>query len=149
MPFDSYIISVTSNLTDMDHYREIKNNLAWHNEGKFEVELINGVITKLNFCEPGKGPHDTGQCLTSTNFKFLQAVYSSLGDLFAFIEEENKRLGYSYAKATEIQHTYSDDEAESSYPVNPETKLRPLINYDHQPELPETSITENKLRDIG
>jgi len=132
----------------MDHYREIKNNLAWHYEGKFEVELINGVITKLNFCEPGKGPHDTGQCLTSTNFKFLQAVYSSLGDLFAFIEEENKRLGYSYARAIDVDHTYAQ-EPEGSYPVNPETKLRPLINYDHEPELPETSDEDNKLRDIG
>ena len=132
----------------MDHYREIRNTLVWHNEGKFEVELVNGVITKLNFCEPGKGPHDTGQCLTSTNFKFLQAVYSSLGDLFAFIEEENKRLGYSYARAVEMQHTYSEEQ-ESTYPTGAETKLRPLINYDHQPELPEATIEENKLRDIG
>jgi len=44
----------------MDHFREIKNNLKWHNEGQFEVELINGIITKLKFCEPGKGPEDTG-----------------------------------------------------------------------------------------
>lgn len=132
----------------MDNYREIKNNLAWHSEGKFEVELINGVITKLNFCEPGKGPHDTGKCLTSTNFKFLQAVYSSLGELFAFIEEENKRLGYSYARATEIRQTYLEEE-ESSYSATAETKLRPLINYDHQPKLSEPSIDENKLRDIG
>ncbi len=124
----------------MDQYREIKNNLTWHNEGKFEVELINGVITKLNFCEPGKGPHDTGQCLTSTNFKFLQAVYTSLGDLFTFIEEENKRLGYSYAKPGEIQ-PYSNVETPAT-----ETKLRPLINYD---ELPEHLGDGDKLRDIG
>ncbi|WP_448698289.1 hypothetical protein ACFGVR_15850 [Mucilaginibacter sp. AW1-3] len=132
----------------MDHYREIRNNLAWHNEGKFEVELVNGIITKLNFCEPGKGPHDTGQCLTSTNFKFLQAVYSSLGDLFAFIEDENKRLGYSYSRPTEIQHTYSED-TEDAYPASAETKLRPLINYNHQPDVNEPIIEENKLRDIG
>src|SRR5476651_2123564 len=115
----------------MDTFREIKNNLAWHSEGKFEAELVNGVITKLNFCEPGKGPHDTGQCLTSTNFKFLQSVYSSLGDLFTFIEEENKRLGYSYAKESELQ-TYQIEETENNYPVAAEAKLRPLINYDHQ-----------------
>ena len=87
----------------MDHFREIKNSLQWHNEGKFEVELINGMITKLNFCEPGKGPEDQGKSLTSTNFKFLQAVYFCLGDLFNFIEEENKRLGYSYARDESIR----------------------------------------------
>jgi hypothetical protein len=133
----------------MDHYREIKNTLVWNNEGKFEVELVNGIITRLNFCEPGKGPHDTGQSLTSTNFKFLQAVYSTLGDLFAFIDEENKRLGYSYARPVEIQHPYSADD-ENTYPANAETtKLMPLINYDHQPEGNEESAGENKLRDIG
>jgi hypothetical protein len=127
----------------MDHYREIKNNLSWHNEGKFEVELVNGVITKLNFCEPGKGPHDTGQCLTSTNFKFLQSVYTSLGDLFTFIEEENKRLGYSYAR--EIENPQRNEMPDSEYT---EAKLRPLINYDHQPDA--TDSTENdKMRDIG
>jgi len=80
----------------MEHHREIKNSLEWHNEGKFEVTLINGVITKLNFCEPGKGPEDPGKSLTSTNYKYLQSVYNCLEDLFNFIEEENKRLGYSY-----------------------------------------------------
>jgi hypothetical protein len=116
----------------MDHFREIKNNLAWHNEGKFEVELINGVITKLNFCEPGKGPHDTGKCLTSTNYKYLQAIYSCLGDLFNFIDEENKRLGYKYAQNIEVTQHHHED-VEDIYP-SAEPKLRPLINYDHQPE---------------
>jgi len=117
----------------MDHFREIKNTLTWHNEGKFEVELVNGIIKKLNFCEPGKGQEDTGKCLTSTNFKFLQSVHSALGDLFTFIEEENKRLGYSYSREDEIK-PYNEDVVESPY-LNPsETKLRPLINYDHQPE---------------
>jgi hypothetical protein len=122
----------------MDHFREIKNHLTWHNEGKFEVELVNGIINKLNFCEPGKGPEDTGKCLTSTNFKYLQAVYSCLGDLFAFIEEENKRLGYSYARTAEIsqnQHEF----IESAYSAASETRLRPLINYDHNPETSEIS----------
>jgi hypothetical protein len=132
----------------MDHFREIKNNLKWHNEGQFEVELVNGIITKLKFCEPGKGPEDTGKALTSTNFKYLQAVYSSLGDLFTFIEEENKRLGYSYARIDEIHHQEDEHPAENYLPT--ETKLRPLINYDHQPE-PTISMEENKelLRDIG
>jgi hypothetical protein len=119
----------------MDHFREIKNNLTWHNEGKFEVELINGVIKKLNFCEPGTGPGDTGKCLTSTNFKFLQSVYASLGDLFTFIEEENKRLGYSYAGKTEIPGYQFKETADDSPFIPAETKLRPLINYDNQPEL--------------
>jgi hypothetical protein len=117
----------------MDHYREIKNSLTWHNEGKFEVELINGVIKKLNFCEPGKGANDYGKCLTSTNFKYLQAVYTCLGDLFAFIEEENKRLGYSYAREGEIPQYSAEGINDDAY-RGTETKLRPLINYDHQPE---------------
>jgi hypothetical protein len=114
----------------MDHFREIKNNLAWHNEGKFEVELINGVITKLNFCEPGKGPDDTGKCLTSTNYKYLQAVHACLGDLFNFIDEENKRLGYKYADHVESL-SYRPRVVEDTY-QSAEAKLRPLINYDHQ-----------------
>jgi len=115
----------------MDHFREIKNNLTWHNEGKFEVELINGVITKLNFCEPGKGPDDPDKCLTSTNYKFLQSVYVSLGELFQFIEEENKRLGYKYAQETDVQPLHFEENAEPENEVT-EPKLRPLINYDHQ-----------------
>ncbi|MGN6398795.1 MAG: hypothetical protein ACTHMI_24720 [Mucilaginibacter sp.] len=117
----------------MDHYREIKNTLHWHNEGKFEVELVNGIITKLNFCEPGKGPEDTGKSLTSTNYKFLQAVHSCLGELFAFIDEENKRLGYKFARETEIQ-PYWNGAQEDNQPAS-ETILRPLINYGHQPEV--------------
>ncbi|GAA4104082.1 hypothetical protein [Mucilaginibacter panaciglaebae] len=115
----------------MDHFREIKNHLTWHNEGKFEAELINGVITKLNFCEPGKGPDDTGKSLTSTNYKYLQAVHSCLGELFSFIEEENKRLGYKYADhipAPTYQHSNADDIQQLQ-----EAKLRPLMNYDNQP----------------
>jgi hypothetical protein len=114
----------------MDHFREIKNQLTWHNEGKFEVELINGVITKLNFCEPGKGPHDTGKCLTSTNYKYLQAVHACLGDLFNFIEEENKRLGYKYAEHVPIANYHQmDDEHQSQ-----EATLRPIMNYGAQAE---------------
>jgi hypothetical protein len=118
----------------MDHFREIKNNLVWHKEGKFEVELVNGIIKKLNFCEPGAGPEGTGKCLTSTDYKFLKSVYSCLGELFTFIDEENKRLGYRYAREIEDMPQYQESE----------TKLRPLINYDHQSE----SI-ENELKNIG
>ena len=114
----------------MDHFREIKNNLAWHNEGKFEAELINGIITRLNFCEPGKGPDDVGKCLTSTNYKYLQAVHSCLGDLFNFIEEENKRLGYKYAEHVPVL-SYRQEDADDSH-NSQEATLRPLMNYDEQ-----------------
>jgi hypothetical protein len=134
----------------MDHYREIKNSLTWHGEGRFEVEVTNGVITKLNFCEPGKGPEVSGKCLTSTNFKFLQAVYSCLGDLFAFIQEENKRLGYSYAQDVEISQQQEDETMEGGYPMAAETRLRPLINYDHKKESNKPSPGESEpIRDIG
>ncbi|TWI94214.1 hypothetical protein JN11_04820 [Mucilaginibacter frigoritolerans] len=134
----------------MDHFREIKNNLAWHNEGKFEVELINGVITKLNFCEPGKGPDESGKCLTSTNFKFLQSVYYSLGDLFNFIEEENKRLGYSFSRVEESRPTYQQERSEETYPALSDIKIRPLINYSNQIDQSGPSIDEgNLMRDIG
>jgi hypothetical protein len=133
----------------MDHYREIKNNLTWHNEGKFEVELVNGVITKLNFCEPGKGPDDSGKCLTSVNFKFLQSVHSCLGDLFSFIEEENKRLGYRYAREIAIPQSHHDEVMQAAYPMQAETKLRPLINYSHQDGLQLNGGEAELMRDIG
>jgi len=130
----------------MDHYREIKNTLNWHNEGKFEVELINGVITKLNFCEPGKGPEDIGKSLTSTNYKYLQAVYSCLGDLFTFIEEENKRLGYKYAREIEVPGYSHEGVPQNNYPGSSETILRPLINYDHPQDL--TKAATEKIEGI-
>ena|ERR1700749_1565302 len=133
----------------MENFREIKNSLAWHNEGKFEVELVNGIITKLNFCEPGKGPQDTGKCLTSTNFKYLQSVYTCLGDLFAFIEEENKRLGYSYSRIAEDQKPYKAEFLESEYSTLVEPKLRPLINYAHQDEAESTESTAHFLDVTG
>jgi hypothetical protein len=116
----------------MDHFREIKNHLTWHNEGKFEVELINGTITKLNFCEPGKGPDDIGKALTSTNYKYLQAVHSCLGELFSFIEEENKRLGYKYAEHIPVPSYQHHIDADDNQQLQ-EVKLRPLMNYDDQP----------------
>jgi hypothetical protein len=83
----------------MDHFREVKNKLTWHNDGRFEAELTNGQITMLRFCEPGKGVDDCGKCLTSTDYKYLLAVRDALTDLFVFIEEENKRQGYSFANS--------------------------------------------------
>ncbi len=134
----------------MDHFREIRNSLVWHKEGKFEVELVNGVITKLNFCEPGKGVEDTGRCLTSTSFKFLQSVHSCLGDLFTFIEEENKRLGYKYSREDEIQPYHHDDDAmDGTYGLATETKLRPLINYNNQESQNEASDENEVLSNIG
>jgi len=110
----------------MDHFREIKNTLTWHKEGKFEVVLINGVINKLNFCEPGKGPQDTGKCLNSTDYKFLKNVYASLGELFTFIDEENKRLGYKYSREEELPAYVPAEEVTEEYDVPAETKLRVL-----------------------
>jgi len=124
----------------MDHYREIKNNLTWHKEGKFNVELVNGIITKLNFCELGKGPDDTGKCLNSTNYKFLQSVYTCLGDLFTFIEEENKRLGYSYAREPEMPVQLEVNTSDEEYVQPSEIKLKPLKKYN-QAEL--DSLAEN------
>jgi hypothetical protein len=108
----------------MDHFREIKNSLTWHKEGKFEVTLINGVITKLNFCEPGKGLQDSGKCLNSTDYKFLRNVYSCLGELFTFIDEENKRLGYKYSREIEEMPYQPAEEVTEEYLVPVETKLR-------------------------
>ena len=134
----------------MESFREIRNCLTWHNEGKFDVELINGVITKLNFCEPGVGPEDPGRSLTSTSYKFLQSVHACLGELFAFIDEENKRLGYKYAREIEAEKPAQEDFSEKSYAMTAETKLRSLINYSHQPELMKSSMEEKELiRDIG
>lgn len=133
----------------MDHFREIKNHLTWHSEGKFEVELINGIITKLNFCEPGKGPDDAGKCLNSTNFKFLQTVHSCLGELFTFIHEENKRLGYSFAKVAEVEETYLEEPLETTYPITAEAKLRTLVKNLEQQSVQIETVTQQNLRDIG
>ncbi len=88
----------------MEHIREIKNKLTWHSiDGKFEAELTNGQITALSFCEPGKGADNCGKCLTSTNYKYLVQVRDSLNELLLFIDEENKRQGYSYATDKDLK----------------------------------------------
>ena len=134
----------------MDQYREIRNVLTWHNEGKFEAEVVNGVITRLKFLEPGKGPEDTGKCLTSTNYKFLHAVYSCLGELFAFIEEENKRLGYRYAREDQFQQPVQDEQTEDTGNLQPEITLKPLINYNHPQDITDGRLEDEELmRDIG
>lgn len=137
----------------MDHFREVKNSLIWHNEGKFEVVIVNGIITKLNFCEPGtstgKDSKDVGKYLTSTNFKFLQAVHACLGDLFAFMDEENKKMGYSYAHEDEIMPYHQDEIIEGTYPMTAETKFRTLFNFTHKQELIDPSTENKNIRDIG
>ena len=133
----------------MDQFREIKNTLTWHNEGKFEVELVNGMIKKLNFSEPGKGPNDSGKSLTSTNHKYLQSVYHCLGELFAFIEEEEKKMGYKYSRETPNEHYERENEA-TELTIQAEPKLRPLINYDHQSATEEdVNADKEPMRDIG
>jgi hypothetical protein len=70
--------------------------------------------------------------------------------LFAFIDEENKRLGYKYAREIETSKTEQEDFSDKSYGMTAETKLRSLINYSHQPELGKSSLEEKELiRDIG
>lgn len=93
----------------MENYREIKNTLTWHFEGNFNATIINGVIKELNFCEPGKGAGDCGKCLSSVDYKFLKSVHQALGDIFKFMEDENKHLGYSYPEDVKS----SDKEAEA------------------------------------
>lgn len=85
----------------MESHRETKNTLTWHFEGNFNATIVNGVIKELNLCEPGKGAGDCGRCLTSTDYKFLKSVHEALGDIFKFMHDENKRLGYSYPEDME------------------------------------------------
>lgn len=93
----------------MENHREIKNTLTWHFEGNFNATIINGVIKELNLCEPGKGAGDCGKCLNSTDFKFLKSVHQALGDIFKFMHDENKRLGYSYPEDAETVERVGDD----------------------------------------
>jgi hypothetical protein len=80
----------------MEKHTELRHCLSWEGEGKFEAEIVNGQISKLNFSEIGKGENDCGKFLNSTNYKFLQQVRDNLIQLFNFMEEENKKLGYSF-----------------------------------------------------
>lgn len=81
----------------MDHHREIVNRLGWSFEGKFEVELTNNTITKLEFCEPGVGGDSPVKTLTSTNYKFLVNVHHALSEMLNFMEAEGKKMGHRYA----------------------------------------------------
>lgn len=102
----------------MQRHFEDKVTLEWSHKGKFSATITNGIVTALQFCEPGTGPSDQdscGRCLTSTDLKFLQDVHQSLGELFKEIEAANQRLGYSFALPatntddTELQTTNADD----------------------------------------
>lgn len=135
----------------MDHLREIKNSLVWHNEGNFEVDLVNGNIVRLNFCETGISGVGAEKCLTSTNYKYLQTVYNCLGDLFSFIDEENKRMGYKYAFDEPLKPFKQQEIEDNEYPaIATETRLRPLINYDNLQQLPKVKNKEDdRFREIG
>ncbi len=102
-------IHLAKHYKNMENHREIKNTLNWHFEGNFNATIINGVIKELNLCEPGKGAGDCGRCLTSTDFKFLKSVHEALGDIFKFMQEENKRLGYSYPIDMEMSDRYGEE----------------------------------------
>lgn len=80
----------------MEKFTELRHTISWDGEGKFEAEIVNGQISKINFCEIGKGETDCGKFLNSVNYKFLQQVRDNLTELFNFIETENKKLGYSF-----------------------------------------------------
>jgi hypothetical protein len=62
----------------------------------------------------------------------LQAVHASLGELFGFIEEENKRLGYKYAD--HVAAPNYDYTNRNTHHQSKEATLRPLMNYDESPE---------------
>ena len=80
----------------MEHLKTITNELTWHSpDGVFRVVLTNGQITELNFCA---SPEEK---LVSTDFKYLKQVYQCLGELFAFIEAEDKKAGYTFANPDE------------------------------------------------
>jgi hypothetical protein len=57
-------------------------------------------------------------------------------------------LGYSYAREAEVPQR-NEEEIIKNYNIPAEAKLRPLINYDHQPDLINTDSEKNVLRDIG
>lgn len=87
----------------MEQYREIKNELTWHNEGKFTATLTNGIITELHFCEPGCDENSEGRCLVSTDYKYLKDVHDALAELFIFKEAEDERMGYKFAGKSEVK----------------------------------------------
>lgn len=83
----------------MEINKEVKHDLTWHsNDGKFNVTIINGVITELAFCELGTGAEDgCTRCLNSIDYKFLKQVHECLGDVFTHLEKEAKLNGHSFA----------------------------------------------------
>lgn len=85
----------------MEAHKEIKHELNWHNDGKFTATIINGSITELHFCEPGTD--EKGQrCLISTDYKYLKSVHEALGELFAYIEKQDKERNHSFASPTSV-----------------------------------------------
>jgi hypothetical protein len=86
----------------MENFREIKNELTWHNDGKFTATLTNGKITELHFCEPGCDANSEGKCLISTDYKYLKDVHDALAELFDFMAKENERMGYKFAGNADV-----------------------------------------------
>lgn len=86
----------------MEKDTEIKHTLNWNyaNEGVFKAIVSNGKIAELKMCEIGAGIEGE-RCITTTNETYLRHVHSTLGELIKFIDEEQLRLGYSYANGGE------------------------------------------------
>lgn len=80
----------------MNILHESKVSLSWNNAGNFKSEIVNGIVTELHFCEPGCDGNSAGKCLTSVDYTFLKDVHAALGELFAQVEEQQKKLGYSF-----------------------------------------------------
>lgn len=86
----------------MEKLKENKVTLSWNHDGAFSAVIINGQITELNFCQIGKGPDECGSCLTATDYKYLQNIHSSLGELFKELDLINEEAGYKFSNPTVV-----------------------------------------------
>jgi len=74
----------------MDHFREIKNSLKWHNEGKFEVELINGIIPNLIFVNRAKALKIRERALHQLILNFYKLSTSALATCLILLKRKTK-----------------------------------------------------------
>lgn len=83
----------------MELTKEIKHVLTWNaaDAGVFTVTIINHQITELHFCELCGQVGNETKCLTSTDYKFLKQVHTSLGELFNHLEKESLAAGHKFA----------------------------------------------------
>lgn len=83
----------------MEIEKQVRHTLTWNNTdaGIFTVTIINHQITELHFCEVGGGQGDETKCLTSTDYKFLKQVHTSLGELFNHLDKESEKAGHKFA----------------------------------------------------